>query len=85
MKIFFTMKISRSTVVDIKVYISCNNKVANTRKIDKLQNQGCVLVNTLLRVNHNKIDKSYNNKMPVHVHKKEYMSLTITIITKPVV
>ena len=56
-----------------------NNKVANRRELDKLQNQGCVLVYTQWRVNDNEIDKSYNNKMPIHVHKKEHMILTITI------
>ena len=71
----FTTKISRSTVDDNKVYNSCNNKVANTREIDKLQNQGWVLVYTQWRVNDNKIDKSYNNNMPINVYKKEYMAL----------
>ena len=30
----------------------------------------------------NKRNKSYNNRMPINVHKKHYMTLTITIITK---
>ena len=50
----FTTKISKSMVDDVKLSNSCNNKVANTREINKLLNQGCVLVYTLRRVNDNK-------------------------------